>query len=655
MKPTGVNRYAPFVCLLLWSTGVFSQPNQLAKKDTLMWFVGTWQSKTVFKADSNYITGGAAGATVTVQPDGSTSIQSPDGQKFNQQIDQGLNAGDDALNNLKQQISSEGLGQYRLYTFTKEQIDSAKAWFQRLKLPDGSSSNSASPTPLSRFVGSLANYCETVKSDYDAVDQFCKAHRGMKHEHFDYPDPPKADYFNCWGCQHDAQKTFVAASQAYVPTFFVPEQDLVTKALAIMKNLQRIGRDNPWADQGPDIQPTIDSLWQHHRNDPSKNGPCEYLSFSVMVEDVVFLVQRMLNKADQLLDDVDKSNDYNAIYPAILVNLEAYRKCEQIGGFGSVSGQNNFERCRALDQKLFSKMADNLLSKHYWSYLASIPVLYEIAKEIQLLGGDANDNVLQQVNAATHFTLSLDLNAGLDFQGHGTYTTHLIGKARIVAEMDSISCIRFVLDEGENVISMHLEENRMSLQKCSPQYTGTYTYISPQPVLNIDLCKGAADTLTLARFSARPAKAGTWVDPCGGPPPASGINGVDGYFIDPNTVMKQAQNIKSNASANSAQMQDMIAKLKQQAAAIKQQFAGGGGGMDAGTATSIKKIQDMANTAMNSQISQLSRLVLPVTVTNNQTTLINQVIHATDINTNAQATQMIKYCVLTIQLKSTPQ
>ena len=123
--------------------------------------------------------------------------------------------------------------------------------------------------------------------------------------------------------------------------------------------------------------------------------------------------------------------------------------------------------------------------------------------------------------------------------------------------------------------------------------------------------------------------------------------------MDPATIVKQAQAIKANAGPDREQLEAM----KAQAEAMKKQFAsGGGGGMNfPDMAANIKKMMDLGNTLMNTQVADVGRLVIPVTVQNKSKTLINQRIDAKAVNSNPKIQELITYGYLTIQLKNTSQ
>src|ERR1700744_5725455 len=110
-------------CLLFFTAiqlSVFAQPKKL---DTLLSFVGHWQSTTVFKADSNCITHTAIGGTITVNKDGSVTVQSQGGQQYNQQVDKASAQIDQMESQLKQGLTNaEGFNEYHLYKFSQGAI-----------------------------------------------------------------------------------------------------------------------------------------------------------------------------------------------------------------------------------------------------------------------------------------------------------------------------------------------------------------------------------------------------------------------------------------------------------------------------------------------------------------------------------------------------
>src|ERR1700742_4990804 len=162
------SKITPLILFLsLTALSVFPQAK---KRDTLQWFVGHWVTKTSFKADSNYATGGSVNTTITVANDGSIIVQSPETEQFNQEIDQGVSQIPNAENQLKQLWQPEGFNQYNLYVQSKSAMDSVKSYFTDLKIPTTPSQSQQSPppsdpsTPGSRFQSSMTQWCQSQEA-----------------------------------------------------------------------------------------------------------------------------------------------------------------------------------------------------------------------------------------------------------------------------------------------------------------------------------------------------------------------------------------------------------------------------------------------------------------------------------------------------------
>lgn len=649
MKP---KRTLTISLLVLVGLNAHSQPK---KQDTLMWFVGHWVSKTIFKTDSNYITGGAVGGNVTVNKDGSVSIKSQAGQQLNQQIDKGTGEVEQMESQLKQEtVGTESFNEYNLYKFSQGAIDSAKAFYFGLKIPDGPPPGGTSDNPTYQQYNQMANYCINQTDNYNSIIGFYEAHRHIKNEHYDYTPPPQADYFNCWGCNRDAQKEFDKQCKSYDTTFLQPELGLLQKTNQLLKSLTLLGKTDDQASASGDMAQMISSLFKKSRQHPENNGPCAFLDAYELENAKVFLANRMVNKAYQLLNDVKKQQNYNSTIPAVKeLMLAGSILLREVGSDDNTTANESarFADCAALIGKLLTKLSDQLTTNHDLSYLADIPLMLSLSAQEQLLGGDGG-GTLEALTRYFTYTLSLDLNVKANMKGNITEQAHLQGTATMVLELDTIDCVRIVLSNREHgVFTATVLENSVSYPKCTPTYFGTKTYTMPSPVLTLHFCKnGGMDTLSLGTFQPQPASDGLWRIPCGPVPPENlGINGLDGFFIDPTGTIKKAMDIKTNASAYQGQLEQMKAQALQMKSQILSQMAAGGANSPA-AAASIKSIMDMNHAIAPTTVMNVGRLQIPVTL-NNKTLAIDQTVDAKKINTYQQMTQFIEYGNYKIQLK----
>jgi hypothetical protein len=636
------------VFLLVLGSTAYGQPK---KKDTLLCFTGSWQSGTIFKADSNYVTGQAVGGNVTVNKDGSVTVQSQAGQKLNQAIDQGTSQVEQLESQVKQElVTAEGLNEYHLYEFSQGAIDSAKAFYFGLKEtapPQGGTSDN----PTYNQYNVIANWCISHADDYNSIISFYHAHRRDKT--YDYPPPPLADYFNCWGCNRDAQKAFDKQCKGYDTVFFQPELGLLEKSNALLQPLTLLAQTGGNVAPTPDMQNMINSLFKHSKSNPQNNGPCQFMDAGELLQAEAFLAQRCVNKANQLAQDVIKQKNYNASIPAVRECLDAESQLEKLLGTDQFTNGNLatiYAAGRTVVENLLTALTEKITHDHDISYLADIPLLLSLTAQDRFLGGDGSlfsTDLLEQI---THYTLSLDMNVKISTNGV-TETAHLQGTATVVVDVDTVACVRMVLSNTENgVFTAKVLENSMGAPKCPPSYIGTKTYTMPAPLLILHFCgKGGADTLTLGKFTASPAGAGLWQIPCGAVPPQNmGINGLDGYFLDPTTMKNNAVNIKSNSGAYQAQMQQMIAQAKQIQAQLQSQMATGGM-TSPGTAATMKSLMDMNNNVAPVDLINMARLEIPITL-NNAALIINQTVDAKQTNTS-QMTQVLDYGLYKIQLK----
>ncbi|MFI5136305.1 MAG: hypothetical protein ACHQIM_00670 [Sphingobacteriales bacterium] len=638
--------------LMLLGLSAFSQPK---KRDTLMWFIGHWVTKTVFKADSNYITGGAVGGNVTINKNGSLTIQSQAGQQLNQQIDKGVGEVDQLESQVKQEFTgTEGFNEFHLYQFSQGAIDSAKAFYFGLKIPDGPPPGGTSDNPTYKQYNAMANYCISQADNYNSIVDFYEAHRHNKHEHYDYTPPPQADYFNCWGCNRPAQKEFDKQVKGYDTIFLQPELGLLQKTNQLLRSLTLLGRTGEETTPTDDLARMISSLFKRSKLHPENNGPCEFLDAYKLESAKVFLANRMVDKAYQLLNDVKKQNNYNSVIPAVKELMVAGRiLLEELGTDDYSNGNENarFADCRTLIDKLITKLTDQLTKNHDLSYLADIPLMLSLSAQDQILGGDGG-GVLALLTPFTTYTLSLDLNVKANLKDKVTQTAHLQGTATMVLELDTIDCVRIVLSKRENgVFTANLLENTTTYPQCSPTYFGTRTYTMPAPLLTLHFCnKGGADTLSLGTFQPEPFSDGLWRIPCGTMPPENlGINGLDGYFVNPMSTMRKAMDIKANASSYQANLQQMLAQAQKMQSQIQSQMAAGGAN-SAAAATSIKSVMDMNHSIAPTNLMNVGRLEIPITL-NNAALAIDQTVDAKQINTYQQLTQLLDHGFYKIQLK----
>ncbi len=642
-------------------SSVLSQPK---KRDTLMWFVAHWQSKTVFKADSNYVNGGAVNTTITAPQNGAPPvIQSQQGKQLNQQIDQAISQTQNLEDQVKQNIQPEGFNEYHLYTYSKEAMDTVAVQFESLKVP---TTPQSTPPPgqveaqaAANFVQAMTQSCQQNQAAYNNIIQCWQANRHNRNEQFNYEQPPQADYFNCWGCNRPDQKSFDKACKLYDSTFFEPEGTMIRKALSMMNQMAVLGMDGQSTATGSNdnFQQTVNQLFNHSTKNPSGNGPCGYMSYGDLAQAVNYLVLRCQQKADQLYSDVKKQKNYNSYVPAIMIELAASRQVALMGLSETKPENQVLSDCQYLVNDLLDKMLGQAVGQHDMTYLSDIPFMLSLLRQSEMLGsssGSDNDQKFHKIMNLLTFDLTLELNVKASFNsGQVTQTAHIKGTGKMVVELDSTACVRLVLSKTEKngLFSGQLLENSMQLPQCTPNYIGTRTYTLQSPALILHFCsQGGGDTLSIPSWQPYPAGSGTWQPTCGTTAPATNINSLDNYFMDPTTMMQSAQAVKSNAGAYQAQMQQMMAYAKQMQSQIQSQM--GTGGTNSATAgASIKSVMDMNNNAAPMDLMKMGRVNIPLTMVSNSAMPINQQINAKTFNTYSKLTQNLEYGTLTIQLK----
>ncbi len=631
-------------------SGLCCSLNCAAQKDTLRWFVGKWKDKKTFIADSSLY--GGIGGTLTIDADGNTTINTPENKKWNDLVDVQAKETERTEDEIKNMIhSNEGLLQYGLGRECVNELEKVKEEMKEYK---------AVPTKEEteklnlQFKKDLNNWCMHAKADYTEVMNFYQLHRKIRNEHFILPAPPVADY-NCWGCDKKKRAAYDTSVENYKAAFFKEEAGLITKALSICRNLQLLGVNNTYANAGDDIGQEIDKVFHHDRNDPSKNGPCYGLSESDLWEAVHYLVQRGLDKANQLLKENKKN--YNVFKPVIKVNLSAYREAQLMG----INAEADFATFGDMIKHFYDQQRNKLLQEKDYSQIANIPFLVGILKEYTLttaggLSGPAqramDDDCLKEIHKLydfCHFKLTVDMDIKTG-TGKAYTLVHLKGTAKVICETDSVHCVKFLLAKEENAyLKMDIVANEFIAPGPHPIYIDAKQAETPMPVIDIHFCTQGNDSIYLNRFIPVGHARGLWQVP-GGPNAPMWINGVDNYFIDQQQQAAGAEAIamdyKNNPQKLAAMTQNVEA-MKQKLEEMKRSKL-----PPAQMAAEIKKMMTQNEQFTQVPIVQVAQLKFPVKLQTGSEVLFKETYDAKKIDP-VQANTIV-YGYLNIMLEHVP-
>jgi hypothetical protein len=612
-----------------------------AQKDTLRGFVGKWTNRKTFVIDSS-LYGGRASGTITIDASGNAVINTAENKKWNDKIDEQTKETEHTEDFIKTTIrSEEGLVQYNL---GKECINELEKVKEEIKSYKAEMTKEEKENPDQQFRNELNNWCIQAQADYKEVMDFYQAHRKNRNEHYNLPAPPVADY-NCWSCDKKKIADYDSLVNNYADNFFKEEADLIKKALAICRNLQLLGVSNVYASSSDEIGQAIDRVFHHDRNDPSKNGPCYGLSESNLWDAVHYLAQRGVDKVNQLLKENKKN--YGVLKPVIKVYLSACRQA-QLMGFTAAA---DYATLAYYIEGLYDQQKKKLIHEKDYSQIANIPFLFGLLREFELTGGTINeDKEINEILNFCHFklTVEMDIKTGA---GRAYTLAHLKGSAKVTYELDSVKCLKFLLDKDEKgFMKLDVIANEFIAPGPHPMYIDVKQAETPIPDIDIHFCTQGSDSIYLHGFIPANHARGLWQVP-GTPNAPMWINALDNYFIDQKQMAADAEATAMDYKNNPQK----VAAMRQNAAAMKQKMMAlqQSGLPPSQMAAEMKKIMEQGEQLTQIPIMQVAQLKFPVKLQTGSETLFNETFDAKKINP-VQA-NIIVYGYLKIKLEHDPR
>lgn len=455
-----------FIFFLIANTTLFAQGAlHQTKNDTtyskthFLWFTGHWSKtkKNVFittattdSTESGVMKQGG-GSSVTVNPNGSVSINSQSIDDWNKAITKG----EDKLEKTEKEMTSPGNEQkewaYHFNEVALPILDTMKAQWTANKIdkktdalnPDNEKENQS----LQTLANNVSEGCKTMQPKFQAIEDFYHKHHHDKDADFNNPPPPEMEY-ECMACDTSKEKNYEKTCDAYVDNFFKPESGFMKDALSFIRKLNMLGQYGGFDNY--DKPASIDDAMEDKLNPLFSNGgPCAYIYKDEDLNKIVlWMGRRILWRAEKLLRDNKKN--YNAVVPVIRVYLQAARQNCLLGNELDFSQNSDMYQ---IVYNAWSHYYFDLVEKHDWSQLANIPTIFGLDRQFALLGGDDNDK-------GEHFTKiltilnSFELNIDMDVKGGkdcGYFLSHLKGKAKIAPEfkLGADSCYEWVVIEDQ--------------------------------------------------------------------------------------------------------------------------------------------------------------------------------------------------------------
>jgi hypothetical protein len=645
-----------FIPFLFCQVTTNAQNASTTRQDTVRCFVGKWINRNTFRIDSSINGRGGNGGVVKVKRDGSLDISTPESNKFDDVMKKAIEKIEDDEKDIANTVKAdEGLYQFSMVSRSKKELDSLKVEFKALIIhPDEPPMNPQPVTPPSQ--NEFDRLCAGWEPEYHRIIDFYKAHmvEAYRPPHFDLPDPPVADYFNCWGCDTLKQKEFELATDQYVDAFF---RDIDNDILTLLKIEKQLNNRGISPEAG---STSLNNMGGH----PFPVGACAYLNYGDIGGAINFYVQREQQMASQLWKDHSRKNNYGSHVPAIKICLIAANHKLALGG--TYPNQSNIMVSLADPiQELNDTLCNLLFKKRDFRFLGSLPLILSLEKEAMCFSAFNNVDVgffylntnyqppysAQDVLDFTHFKLTVELDVKTG--DNGSYTiSHLKGSAKVIVDMDDKECIKFSLSKKEEgKLKLKIITNEAISPYPHGIYVGTQTYTSQSPIFKIRFCKVEGepdgDSLYLSSFVPLAPDKGNWN--VQGRMVPTGINQADRLFININELKNDAQNI--SPGVDQQKLEDIKRNSLEMAARLRAMQAAGNTD-PAKMAEMVKQMMNNSNSVVETKTSEMMRIRLPLKVTNMDRVLVKQRFDAKEINT--QMTNAIVYAYLTIKLQHDP-
>ena len=242
----------------------------------------------------------------------------------------------------------------------------------------------------------------------------------------------------------------------------------------------------------------------------------------------------------------------------------------------------------------------------------------------------------------------MDIKTGA---GQAYTLAHLKGSAKVTYELDSVKCLKFLLDKDEKgFMKMDVIANEFIAPGPHPMYIDVKQAETPIPDIDIHFCTQGSDSIYLHHFIPANHARGLWQVP-GVPNAPMWINALDNYFIDQKQMAADAEATAMDYKNNPQK----VAAMRQNAAAMKQKMMAlqQSGLPPSQMAAEMKKIMEQGEQLTQIPIMQVAQLKFPVKLQTGSETLFDETFDAKKINP-VQA-NIIVYGYLKIKLEHDPR
>jgi hypothetical protein len=566
-------------------------------KTRYLWFTGHWSpsKKNVFMVDKDST--GSGGGTVTIHSDGSVTTSGPDEDKWNKKIDDGIKQIDNWVSQLNNPVNNIDPDEHQMNQLLLPDVLQLQQEWQSYKIESGQDlltpdqaparnaggnssgkSGSVSGTnnnPSTRTLSDvLGEFCEKAKADYNTVINYYKTVKKYNEANLNVPPPPEFEY-NCYSCDSNIRKSDDTTIAHYIRDFVHPEDSLIKKGCALLRNYQLFGLEN-------NVIPA------EFENNFSKSGSCHYFSQSELSEAIIGIAQHMYWRAEKLV------NKYHSRFKAAIAISRTYcsvaRDYMMISSLDGRSSSDNTDSYFPIIASMVAANVNDHLNKlekqHDMKEIGNLSYILDLNRNIALLGsqGIEDKKILERLKSIFNgfsLTIEMDVKTGKE---KGYWISHLKGHCKIGPKFtgDSNQCYKWVvLDESKTddqgfyktkalqEINCDLITNQIVGPQGAPVYIGTKKYTTNLLGLNMDFCNPGKDTIILSNFSPNPKDAGLWKLPYG-PRQPLGITGEE-YFADFQRRQELAKSGQAEKEADEFKKknEEMADEMKKLAAQMK--------------------------------------------------------------------------------------
>ncbi len=640
-----------------------------------LWFTGHWNptKKNIFIVDKD--SAGRGGGTITIHPGGKITTSGKEEDEWNKKIEEGIQQMDKWVAQLTSPANNVNPDSYELNQLLLPDAREQQQLFNDYKIdpdqdllsPDDrpgksptGNQNPSSPASNSSQSGdansiqSAAALCEKVKADYKEVLSYYSANKKYNDANLQVPPPPEFEY-SCYACDSNMRKVYDTTIEHYVRDFVHPEQELVRKGMAILKQLGEAGLNKPV------IPETYAELF-------SKSGPCNYIGYDELTDAVMGIAQHLYWRAEKLVTKYQKRfKAAEAVTRTYLSVARDYILISALKGTGQSNPEDQyFPILAGMIYQNFYFYFDKL--KHNdWKQVGNLTYMLSLCRNSSLLGSnsadydfDKNLAKIAEVFNGFELTVEMDVKTGKE---KGYWISHLKGRCKVGPKFsrDSNQCYKWVvMDESskdgfgfynfkqDQDFDCDLITNQIVVPNGAPVYIGTKKYTNRLEGLKMDFCNPGKDTIIFSRFLPNPKNNGLWKLPYG-PPQPMGITGEE-YFADYQTRKEYAKSGKAKEESDAFQKknEEMVDEMKKLASRMKSDTG-------AKRMEDYQKIMAMSkktasSAADNGVLAKMLFIDFEIPVQDNSSVLVDQTFEGAKIN--PKFSQVIVYANFKIHLEN---